>query len=76
MNTNRIIWILGILLGLAIVVLAISLPPSQAAKTLQTGDRAPDFALPDQSGRIIKLADYRGRKTVVLAFYIKASTPG
>jgi peroxiredoxin Q/BCP len=39
------------------------------------GDTAPDFELPDQTGRRVKLSDYRG-KTVVLYFYPKADTPG
>jgi cytochrome oxidase Cu insertion factor (SCO1/SenC/PrrC family) len=43
---------------------------------LKVGDRAPDFALPDQKGNTVKLSDFRGKKTVVLAFYIKASTLG
>jgi peroxiredoxin Q/BCP len=43
---------------------------------LKVGDRAPDFALPDQNGKTVKLSDFRGKKTVVLAFYIKAGTPG
>jgi cytochrome oxidase Cu insertion factor (SCO1/SenC/PrrC family) len=42
----------------------------------EVGDKAPDFALPDQNGRTIRLSDFRGKKTVVLAFYIKAFTPG
>jgi cytochrome oxidase Cu insertion factor (SCO1/SenC/PrrC family) len=43
---------------------------------LQVGDRAPDFALADQNGSMVKLSDFRGKKSVVLAFYIKAFTPG
>lgn len=43
---------------------------------LKVGDRAPDFALADQSGAVTKLSDFRGKKNVVLAFYIKAFTPG
>jgi peroxiredoxin Q/BCP len=50
--------------------------PLYSRAELRVGDRAPDFALPDQKGNTIKLSDYRGKKTVVLAFYIKASTPG
>jgi peroxiredoxin Q/BCP len=42
---------------------------------MQTGDKAPDFALPDEQGQIRKLADFRGRP-VVLFFYPKANTPG
>jgi peroxiredoxin Q/BCP len=42
---------------------------------LQPGDKAPAFALPDQSGRTVKLSDFRGRKVLVY-FYPKADTPG
>jgi hypothetical protein len=36
---------------------------------LRVGERAPDFTLPDASGRPVSLADYRGRRAVVLVFY-------
>ncbi len=42
---------------------------------LNPGDVAPDFTLPDQDGRSVRLSDLRGR-TVVLYFYPKADTPG
>jgi peroxiredoxin Q/BCP len=42
---------------------------------IEPGDKAPDFELPDQDGRAIKLSDFRGRPVVVY-FYPKASTPG
>ncbi len=45
------------------------------AITLEAGDAAPDFALPDQDGTIHSLAGYRGR-TVVLYFYPRDNTPG
>jgi thioredoxin-dependent peroxiredoxin len=41
----------------------------------KVGTRAPDFSLPDQAGKIHKLADYQGKK-VVLYFYPKDDTPG
>jgi peroxiredoxin Q/BCP len=41
-----------------------------------SGDTAPDFALPDASGKTIRLSDYRGKKAVVLYFYPKDDTPG
>src|ERR1039458_861590 len=42
---------------------------------IEQGDEAPDFALPDQDARAVKLSDFRGQK-VVLFFYPKADTPG
>ena len=42
---------------------------------IKAGDRAPDFALPDRSGKTIRLSDFRG-KPVVLYFYPKDDTPG
>jgi peroxiredoxin Q/BCP len=43
---------------------------------MKAGDRAPDFELRGNSGRTVKLADYLGKKTVVLYFYPKDETPG
>lgn len=40
------------------------------------GQAAPDFVLKDQNGREVRLSDFRGKKSVVLAFYIRAFTPG
>ncbi|GAB4327124.1 MAG: thioredoxin-dependent thiol peroxidase [Dehalococcoidia bacterium] len=45
------------------------------AVTLEAGDRAPPFRLPDQDGTVHDLADYAGR-TVVLYFYPRDNTPG
>jgi peroxiredoxin Q/BCP len=42
---------------------------------IEPGDKAPDFELPDQDGRTIKLSGLRGRPVVVY-FYPKADTPG
>ena len=50
--------------------------PLYSKAQLRVGDRAPDFALPDQNGHTVRLSDFRGKQTVVLAFYIKADTPG
>lgn len=47
---------------------------SQAA-TLKVGDPAPDFDLPDQNGGSVRLSDFRGKRNVVLAFYVRAFTP-
>jgi peroxiredoxin Q/BCP len=42
---------------------------------LTVGAKAPAFALPDQAGKIISLADFAGQ-TVILYFYPKDDTPG
>ena len=42
---------------------------------LKEGDKAPDFAVPDAEGNVVKLKDLRGKR-VVLYFYPKDDTPG
>ncbi len=42
---------------------------------IETGQKAPDFNLPDQGGNPVRLGDFAGR-VVVLYFYPKADTPG
>ncbi|HRC27748.1 MAG TPA: thioredoxin-dependent thiol peroxidase [Alphaproteobacteria bacterium] len=42
---------------------------------LNPGEPAPDFTLPDETGKPVCLKDFRGRK-VVLYFYPKDDTPG
>jgi peroxiredoxin Q/BCP len=44
--------------------------------TLTIGDNAPLFTLQDQNGKDIALADYIGKKQVLVYFYPKAMTPG
>ena len=43
---------------------------------LNIGDPVPDFALLNQDGETVRLADYRGKKNIVLYFYPKDETPG
>ena len=43
---------------------------------VQPGEVAPAFSLPASNGKTVKLADYLGKKTVVLAFFPKAFTGG
>jgi len=44
-------------------------------KTLQVGEKVPDFSVSDDKGNIHQLSDYKGQKLVVF-FYPKANTPG
>lgn len=44
--------------------------------SIAVGDKAPDFKLHDQNGRTVTLAEFRGKKAVVLYFYPKDETPG
>jgi peroxiredoxin len=47
-----------------------------AHTNLKVGDEAPDFTLPDNSFKQVKLSDFRGKKNVILAFYVLAFTGG
>jgi len=42
---------------------------------LKEGDKAPDFGVKDQDGRLHQLSDYKGKK-IALYFYPKDLTPG
>ena len=71
---------------LALMTVAVSAQtPAAPAKTqtpaapqtkLKVGDAAPDFTLTDTTGKPVKLSDYKGKKSVVLAFYVLAFTGG
>jgi len=70
---------------LAGLLLAIAAAPTVAqtkkedSSMPKVGDMAPDFTLKHFDGsdlKDVKLSDYRGKKNVVLAFYIFAFTGG
>jgi len=44
--------------------------------SLKAGDVAPDFTLLDNQWKQVHLSEYRGKKNVVLAFYVLAFTEG
>ena len=48
----------------------------QTKGNVGVGSKAPDFTLPSQSGEMVNLKDFLGRKPVVLFFYPKDDTPG
>ena len=43
---------------------------------LKVGDMAPDFTLPSTTGEKVTLSSFRGKNTVVLAFFPAAFTAG
>ena len=55
---------------------AFSQTPQAPVTKLKVGDVAPDFTLNDTTGNPVKLSDFRGKKNVVLAFYVLAFTGG
>ena len=72
--------ILGLsLLTIALAVTALAQQAQQppAIKThLKVGQAAPDFTMNGTDGKPYKLSDFKGKKTVVLAFYVLAFTGG
>jgi peroxiredoxin len=47
------------------------------AKTnLKVGDTAPEFTLLSDDWKPVKLSDFRGKKNVILAFYVLSFTGG
>ncbi len=49
--------------------------PVVAKTNLKVGDVAPDFTLPDQNRKPVNLSEFRGKKNVILAFYVMAFGP-
>jgi cytochrome oxidase Cu insertion factor (SCO1/SenC/PrrC family) len=69
------------LTGLLLLLLAGQFPAAAQeeaiAKTnLKVGDVAPDFTLLSDQWHPVKLSDFRGKKNVILAFYVLAFTSG
>lgn len=61
-------WITAGLLGAALFAGATQ------AQSLKVGDQAPAFSVISTTGKPVALADYLGKKNVVLFFYIAAFT--
>lgn len=72
----------GLAVAAMVMGLAVSAAPSRAQETkvahstLQVGEMAPDFTLLDNHWKPVHLSDFRGKKNVVLAFYVLAFTGG
>jgi cytochrome oxidase Cu insertion factor (SCO1/SenC/PrrC family) len=51
-------------------------PPAAPHTNLKVGQAAPDFTMNATDGKSYKLSDFKGKKNVVLAFYVLAFTGG
>ena len=67
-------FLVALAVGVALTA-ALAAQPSPAI-TLKVGDQAPDFTLKASDGKTYSLADYRGKKAVVIAWFPKAFTQG
>jgi hypothetical protein len=80
--TTIVTTLAGILLllglgGQMVAPLTAAAQEEAVAKTnLRVGDTAPDFSLLSDKWEQVKLSDYRGKKNVILAFYVLAFTGG
>jgi cytochrome oxidase Cu insertion factor (SCO1/SenC/PrrC family) len=72
---KKIIFALLCVLMFASFVFAQGTPKAPETK-LKIGDVAPEFTLTDTTGKTVKLSDFKGKKSVVLAFYVLAFTGG
>lgn len=72
------LWRVRTLLHVVILMLLLPMLAGAAAlmSNVKVGEQAPDFTLPDQNRKPVKLSDFRGKKNVVLAFYVLAFSAG
>jgi peroxiredoxin Q/BCP len=63
MKQTKTLFLMGMLVASLLVF------PSMATG-LEVGDKAPDFTLPSTTGETISLSRFRGRKYVLLEFYV------
>jgi peroxiredoxin Q/BCP len=70
----RLMWMFSASLGMTVAATAALM--GQAGGDLKPGDAAPGFSLPGSDGKSYSLADFRGKRAVVLAWFPKAFTGG
>ena len=66
----------GHMVALGVVLSLTSFVGSVGGGGLEVGGKAPDFELPGSDGETYRLADFRGKQVVVLAWFPKAFTGG
>jgi cytochrome oxidase Cu insertion factor (SCO1/SenC/PrrC family) len=59
--------------GSLLAGLLVGLVGASAAMALEVGEKAPDFTLPGTTGEKISLSQFRGKKFVLIEFYVGAS---
>ena len=69
----RALLTIGLAAALAVIVTAQTPAPTTE---LKVGDAAPDFSLQASDGKTYKLADFKGKRAVVVAWFPKAFTQG
>jgi peroxiredoxin Q/BCP len=62
--------------GLILAGLTLTLAAAAPAKGPDVGDPAPAFTLPGSDGKTHSLADFKGKRVVVIAWFPKAFTGG
>jgi thioredoxin-dependent peroxiredoxin len=67
---------LSIAASIGLVLVAAASVRAQTEGDLKAGDPAPAFKLEGSDGRTYSLADFKGKKAVVLAWFPKAFTGG
>ena len=68
--------IMALVMVLALATVVANQQPTPPKTHLKIGQPAPDFTLTDTDGKEVKLSDLKGKKNVVLAFYVLAFTVG
>jgi cytochrome oxidase Cu insertion factor (SCO1/SenC/PrrC family) len=72
---RKTIYLLTLTLAFALSAFA-QTAPKPPSTHLKVGDAAPELVLNDTDGNTVKLSDFKGKKSVVLAFYVLAFTGG
>ena len=73
---KKFLAILALMMTFVIAGLGQAAAPATPVSKLKVGDMAPDFSLINTNREPVKLSDFRGKKNVVLAFYVLAFTGG
>ena len=70
---KRVLALFGLM---TIALTGLAQTPTAPKTQLKVGDPAPDFTLMDNHRNKVTLSDFKGKKGVVLAFYVLAFTGG